>query len=329
MSDLAATRSNQLTSYSEDTNFIWMNLYIDQVRRNSATTAATYERELILFLNYLKYNLNDKQLDQVTLPDLNQYAALIQTQPSTRTGKIRSLSTQGRILTTIRSFFSFLMRLGVVKVNAAAALTMPKESNKSDLPVERVLIVEEAERILSVAKYNNANFYAVLIVLLETGIRISEFCGANWGDLFEDRYGNIGLKIHGKGNKDRIVKIKPSVWMVLRDYRKRMRLSPAIDARDRRPLIQCRLSANNVEGRYKRDNVVKLTKRLAKKAGINKDVSPHWFRHTFATLAMEGGADMEKLRKQLGHSNYEQIKRYVHNTKGLQDTAADKFSLDY
>lgn len=293
------------------------------------STASTYERELIYFLNYLKYNLKGKLLKQVSLADLNEYALLIQSQPSTRTGNIRSLSTQARILTTIRSFFSFLLRLGLVKVNAAAALTMPKESNKSELPVERVLLLEEAQRILHAAKYNNPNFYVVLVVLLETGIRISEFCGANWGDLFEDRYGNIGLKIHGKGNKDRIVKIKTPVWKILRDYRKRMRLSTETDQRDRCPLVQCRRSETNPEGRYKRDNVVKLTKRIAKKACVNKDISPHWFRHTFATLAMEGGADMEKLRKQLGHSNYEQIKRYVHNTKGLQDTAADKVSFDY
>jgi integrase/recombinase XerD len=297
-----------------NTNEKWMYLFLSQKNRGSKKTGETYERELRRFFSFL----NNKSLDQVTLEDLNAFVDSLAAQGL-------SIRTQRRIVTIIRSFFKFLAKDGVnaLKINVAAALELPKQENDSETGIERVLLKNEVEQLLSVARADSYKNYVLLLFLLTTGVRVSELCAANWGDLFLDNYGNIGLRVHGKGNKLRNVKILPYMWTHLCEYRNMKGLPVDLDPKDLSPLF-----TNKFGERMTPRNIQKLIKRLGKKAGIKKEITPHWLRHTHATLALMGGADVEQVRRQLGHASLNLIPLYVHNVEGLRNTAADKIDLD-
>lgn len=301
-------------------------LFVAQKARKSEKTATSYAKTLRVFLDWL----GDRTLDTLDLTTLSAYVDTL---------AHLALATQARITTTIRSFFKFLAKDGVnvLRVNPAAALELPEVEKEEDSAVERVLTEAEAQTFIDALRpvglyrvsptdlpFSKFRNFVAFATILTTGVRISELCGARWRDVYEDNAGNVGLRTHGKGNRKRIVKLRPDVWKFLRDLRKCAGLAFDIDPTDETPLFTNK-DGDACTDRYFR----KVAKETAQRAGIKKPVSPHWFRHTFATLALEGGADVEKVRRQLGHSSLQHTTRYLHNTKGLRDTAADYVEMTF
>src|SRR5437867_2680783 len=155
-----------------------------------------------------------------------------------------------------------------------------------------------------------------------TGLRVSELAQAEWRHLFRDPEGRLGLVVVGKGGKERVVKIRHDLFELLCEQRTRMGLPMALDGKDKTPLI-----ANAKGGAYHTRTLHKLVANAAVKAELKKDVSPHWLRHSFATLAALGGAPAFQLQQDLGHSRLETSQRYVHWATGLRDSAVDKLGI--
>ena len=176
--------------------------------------------------------------------------------------------------------------------------------------------------MLDAARRNGPISYAVIALLLGAGLRRAELHDASWSDLFDDGAGRIGLRVIGKGGKSRVVKVRQDLWRFLRAWRRSRGLPDEPDPSDTSPLVigrdGTRLSIRAIHDR------IKVASRAA---GIRKPVSAHWLRHSFATIALQGGASIAQVRDALGHASLSTTSIYIHQALGLEDGAPDHLPL--
>ena len=132
----------------------------------------------------------------------------------------------------------------------------------------------------------------------------------------EDR---LGLLVIGKGGKERAIKVRQDLFVLMCDERRRRAQSTDLDAQDRSPLV-----AKADGSHYHVRSLQNMVRKAAVTAALPKPISAHWLRHSFATLAAVGGAPAFQLQQDLGHSRLETSQRYVHWAVGLRDSAVDK-----
>jgi len=299
-----------------------LEMFLATKGQRSLNTARVYAVELEKFFATV-----NKPLKEITYSDLISYAQSLEGSPATR----------ARILTTIRSFFRFAVKLGYLKLNPAELLEVPKVPNTS---ANRFLTKQEIEKILLVAKEEGVNKFMPVLFLSLTGCRINEVVSLTWDRFFQDLDGNIGVRVLGKGNKERVVKISPVLWQVILEYRKANGLPTELGQEG--PFIINTTGRGNPWGRKGKSSPVKeelkgrpmsdrnlraMIGQLAKKAGITKKVSPHWFRHSFATLALFKGAPIVQVQADLGHGSITTTQRYLHVANQLKQTSVDFIDL--
>jgi integrase/recombinase XerD len=273
------------------------------VRTRCPATAKVYAYELSRFRR-----LAPKPLATVTLDDLRVYVEAL------RDAGLGETSVS-RALTVVRSLFRFGHETGYLRWNVARAIRV---SAPRGTPPGKFLTAGEVERLLDAARARGLRSLSMIGVLLATGLRRAELRAANWGDLFDDGAGRVGLKVVGKGNKVRTVKIRADLLVALRALRRQLGLPEDLDPNDRAPLAMNRLR-DRISDRGLHREVAACTKR----AGIRKPISPHWLRHSHATLALQGGATLAQVQEALGHSSVATTGVYLHAARGLEDTAAD------
>jgi len=291
--------STSLVHQNQDSQVIMM--FLANKGRRSVHTARVYESEIKRFMSYI-----NKPLASVTLADLQEWA-----------GSLEHLApaSQARAIATVKSLFKFAFRLGYLRVNVAELLEGPKVAVTSE---QRFLTQSEVGAVIQAAREINPAARLAVSILSLTGLRISELVNIRWNAFFEDVHGNIGLKVLGKGGKVRVVKIRPDLWNLIQRYRTLKGLPIELDASDDRPLFA------NKRGEAMSDVYIRrLVKESTKKGGVKKDASPHWLRHTAATLALAGGANLLQVQRDLGHSSLTVTQRYLHNVAGLQKTSVD------
>jgi integrase/recombinase XerD len=214
-----------------------------------------------------------------------------------------SAATQARIVSGIKTFYRFLVIEDEIKQSPAALLETPKQKRK--LPV--YLTVEEIDRVMAQIDRSTAEGernITMIETLYSCGLRVSELVKLKMTDLHLE---NDYIKVSGKGNKERLVPIGRSAKKLLRNYIGNIRSCMAVqkDAVDTIFL--------NRHGRgISRVMVFLIIKSLAEKAGIRKKLSPHTFRHSFATHLVEGGADLRAVQEMLGHESITTTEIYTH-----------------
>ena len=270
----------------------------------SRLTIQTYQFELARFQSMVPVPLR-----AVTLADLQDRFI----GPLSEKGLSRT--TLSRALTVLRSLFKFGVETGYLRFNPAIALRIKRPTTGS---AGTSLTPGEVERMLQSAREKGSISFAVAACLLGLGLRRAELHDACWGDIYDDGAGRIGIRVVGKGNKLRRVKVRDDLWRFLRGWRRRRGLSDALDPSDRSPLVISR-DENRLSIRAIHDRVVAV----ARAAGINKRVSPHTCRHTYATLSLQNGASVVMVRDALGHSSLSTTSVYLHAARGLEDAAAD------
>jgi len=215
--------------------------------------------------------------------------------------KKNSRSTVSRKITTIRSFYSYLIREGNVKSNPAKLVTIPKKEKvlPSFLSVDEVFcLVSSSEDNTALAKRNRA----ILELLYSSGLRVSEVSAIK---LTQIDLADSVLKVLGKGKKERIVPVGSKAIAALKDYLSyREELKPKSDF----------LFLNNRGKKLSSRSIGRIVKKLALLCGIPKDVSPHVLRHTFATHMLGSGADLRVIQEMLGHSNLSTTQKYTHTS---------------
>lgn len=211
--------------------------------------------------------------------------------------------SQARILSGIKSFFHFLVMADYLEGDPSELLEGPKIG----FSLPEVLTLDEIDRIIAavdLSKNEGQRNRAILETLYSCGLRVSELCNLKLSDLYFDEG---FIKVEGKGNKQRLVPISPraikeiSYWLTDRNTRWKIK-------KDYEDYVFLARWGKNIS----RIMVFHLIKELAAAAGIVKNISPHTFRHSFATHLLEGGANLRAIQCMLGHESIATTEIYTH-----------------
>ena len=270
--------------------------YLKLERSVSANTSAAYLRDVALLESFLESELGGKSLNQVDFSDLTEFIAWIH-------GRGMSASSQARILSGIKTFFHFLVLEGLLSDNPTTLLESPKLSRKlpDTLSIHEINSLIDA---LDLSKPEGMRNKAILEMLYGCGLRVSEVVDLKISNLFLD----IELvKILGKGNKERLVPIGSKAAKFLQIWLQEVRVHLKI-----KPGQEDFVFLNNRGASLSRVMVFLIIKGLATKIGLKKTISPHTFRHSFATHLLEGGADLRAVQEMLGHESITTTEIYTH-----------------
>ena len=270
----------------------------------SANSVMAYLNDLDRLIAFLEMKGLTIQPREVKPEILNEFLVMV--------GELgMSPRSQSRIVSGIKSFFRYLMIDETIGDNPAELLESPKSGRK--LPV--VLSVEEIDRIIAaidLSKNEGHRNKAIIETLYSCGLRVSELIDLRITNLF---FSQGFIKVVGKGNKERLIPISNKAIREIENY--------FLQYRNTRMPVK---GADNIVFLNRRGNklpremIFTIVKDLAQKSGIRKQISPHTFRHSFATHLVEGGADLRAVQEMLGHESILTTEIYTHlNREYLRD----------
>lgn len=264
----------------------------------------SYENDLKRYLYFVSHNLKILKLGGITLQHIEAYLGEL-----TELGL--SVSTIARNISSIRNFHEFAVVEQLAEANPAELIELPKKARK--LP--EVLDAVEVERIINEAdRSTDAGIRdaAILETLYASGMRVSELTDLEMDRLFFE----IGfIRVIGKGNKERLVPVGEIAQQAIEHY---IEIARKAFINKKNPgKTRNRLFLNQRGGPLTRMSVWNIVNKYAMKAGIKKNVSPHIFRHSFATHLLEGGADLRAVQEMLGHSSILTTEIYTHVDRSL------------
>jgi len=225
-------------------------------------------------------------------------------------------STQARILSSLNHFYNFLILQNAIQNNPVTFIELPRQTRK--LPV--VLSVEEIDLLQSLidfTKDEGVRNDAIIETMYSCGLRVSEVIGLKLSDLYFDEG---FIKVLGKGSKQRFVPIASSAVKKINSYIAENRSHLKIKSEDEDILFLNRRGAQ-----LTRAMIFTILKDLTKIAGLNKNVSPHTLRHSFATHLLENGADLRSIQLMLGHESITTTEVYLHLDKQKLKQEVEKF----
>ena len=277
--------------------------YLKLERSLSANTVAAYGRDAEFLLRYLK-DEGIRNVEDITGKHLTAYVESL-----TEAGI--SKRSQARVISSIKSLFLFLEDEGVVKNNPCDMLDPPKIQRHlpSVLSVNEVLAILDSVDLSKPQGHRNR---AMLEMLYSCGLRVSELVNLRISDLFFDEG---FIRVIGKGDKQRLIPVGEPAVKAVGFWMDQRRLWPVAKGCE-----DC-LFLNNRGGRISRVAVFTMVKEQAELAGIHKEISPHTFRHSFATHMVENGADLRVVQEMLGHESILTTEIYTHiDTRKWQET---------
>ena len=238
----------------------------------------------------------DKNAEQISYNDLKLFiAALYDLGLSAR--------TQARIISGIKQFYGYLLLENYITVDPSELLDQPKVGRK--LP--EVLTIEEIDRLidaLDMSKNESHRNKAIIETLYSCGLRVSELVNLRFSDLFfEEGF----IRVIGKGNKERLVPVSASVEKEISIYNDHIRRHQNIKKGDENVVF-----LNRRGGKLTRVMIFTIIKDLAELISLQKTISPHTFRHSFATHLLEGGANLRAIQEMLGHESITTTEIYTH-----------------
>ena len=294
-----------------------------------------WEHEIIEFKNYLKLerSLSDNSVSAY-LNDINKLVSFIKRK---NLGEIKysdvnsilindfieeiynsgiSTYSQARTISGLKSFFSYLLLEEKIEIDPTELIESPKLSKK--LP--ETLNIEEIEKILNSIELNSFEGLrnrAIIETLYSCGLRVSELTNITFKNLFLD----IGfIKVIGKSSKERLVPIGTSAIKYIKKYNDEYR--KLINVKEGN---EGYLFLNRRGSKISRNMIFIIIKNISKKIFLNKKISPHTFRHSFATHMIEGGADLRAVQEMLGHESITTTEIYTHLNKEYLREVVNKF----
>ena len=272
--------------------------YLEIEKNYSPHTVLNYRLDLEDFKKFLGEGINLEKIDYLLL---RKYLALL---------KEKGLSSRSvnRRLSTLRSFFRFLTREGLLKTNPMLSLSSPKQEKR--LPL--FMTEEEVSRLIEATHPKDEmglRDKAILETFYSSGLRISELVGLDIEDI--DFISGI-VKVLGKGRKERITPIGDSALLAIRAYL------------EKRKKEQAALFLNKNKSRISTRGVRNIVSKYIHRAGIKQGVSAHTLRHSFATHLLNRGADLRSVQELLGHVNLSTTQIYTHLTTDRLKSVYDK-----
>ncbi len=267
--------------------------YLKLQRSMSPNTLEAYSRDVDKLLSYL--NAEGIRPEEASLSHLQQFAA-----------QLHDLGvgprSQARILSGVRSFYRFLVTDGYLKDDPTELLESPvlgEHLPEFLTPGE----VDQLEDSIDLSKPEGHRNRAIIEVLFSCGLRVSELVNLQWSQLYEEeRY----VRVLGKGSKERLVPISERALKEISNYlpwRNSLKIKPSEEGY---------VFLNRRGAHLTRTMVLIMLKRQAEEAGIQKTISPHTLRHSFATALLEGGADLRVIQALLGHESIGTTEIYTH-----------------
>ena len=268
-----------------------------------------YLHDIEMLTAFLQQGPGIKAPGDITLKDLEKFILWINELGMTPT-------SQARIISGLRSFYKYCLLEQICEKNPTELLEAPKL--KRLLP--DILSFEEIESIIAaidLCKPEGGRNKAILETMYSCGIRVSELVNLRISCLFLD----VGfIKVTGKGDKERLVPIGADAVKYINIYRNNIRNQITVKKGEEDILF-----LNRRGSRLTRVMIFLMLKDLAKKAGIVKNISPHTFRHSFATHLVEGGADLRAVQEMLGHSSITTTEIYTHLDREYLRTTLHQF----
>lgn len=265
--------------------------YIKLEKRLADNTVESYMRDLVQFAHFVLrlYDVPPRKVEPVMI---ERYIAWLYDHGKEKT-------SQARILSGIKSFFNYLMLTDAIPTSPAEFIDTPKFGRQ--LP--DILSTEEIDRIIGaidMRSHKGRRDSAMLEVLYSCGLRVSELTSLRLADLF---FGEGYIRVTGKGDKQRLVPVST----VARD-----KIQLYLEERPQKYAGVETVFLNNRGSALTRVMVFTIIRQVARRAGITKRISPHTFRHSFATHLLEGGASIRQVQEMLGHESILTTEIYTH-----------------
>lgn len=270
--------------------------YLTEVKQVSKNTLLSYLRDVTQFDSYLQ-GYGDAGILEVTAEDVGTYVAYLK-----KNGK--SPATISRGIASLKCFYNYLRNNNLVSENPAVNISMDKSPKK--LP--QILTGKEVDLLLEQPELNDMKGYrdrAMLELLYATGIRVSELISLNEDDINL----SVGIIVCRGKDKERAIPLYPTAVNALREYMVKVR-PQMISYPDEKSLFV------NMNGeRMTRQGFWKIIKSYKEKAQIEKEITPHTLRHSFAAHLLENGADLRSIQEMLGHADISSTQIYVQLVK--------------
>jgi integrase/recombinase XerD len=281
--------------------------YLQLEKSLSKNSIDAYLHDMRYFKSFLDVNDLNIQPENITYHELKNYVLEL------HNAGVAS-SSQARMISGLRAFYKYLLMEDICDNNPTEFLEMPKLARK--LP--EVLSLKEIETMLSQIDMSKPSAHrdkAIIETLFACGLRVSELINLKISGIDkEESY----IKVSGKGNKERLVPISKVALKAIKLYTDEVRVHLKIDRKFSDHVFL------NARGKgLSRVYIFKIIKNLALLANIQKNISPHTFRHSFATCLVEGGADLRAVQQMLGHESITTTEIYTHlDTNYLKQTFA-------
>ena len=280
--------------------------YLKLERGLAENSIESYELDLMKFIQFLSHNEIVVTPQKVTPEHINEFVYQIST--------LLAPTSQARIISGLKSFFTFLIVDGQIEKAPTDLLEIPKLGRK--LP--EVLAMEEIDAMIATLDLSTNEGYrnkVMLELLYSCGLRVSELVNLRLSDLFfEEGF----IRVIGKGSKHRFVPIDPDTMQLIVMYKQTIRNHMQVKKEDTDIVF-----LNRRGGRLTRAMIFTIVKQAAQDASIQKNISPHSFRHSFATYLLENGADIRMIQLMLGHESILTTEIYTHisreKLKGVMD----------
>ena len=253
-----------------------------------------YQRDVIKLAEYSA----DKNIDpiEINYKDLKDFVAVLYDLGL-------SARSQARIISGIKQFYGFILLENEIKDDPSELLELPKVGRK--LP--EVMSIEEIDLLIDAIDLSTNEGHrnkAILETLYSCGLRVSELVNLKFSDLyFEEGF----IRVIGKGNKERLVPVSKTVEKEIKIYQDNYRIHKKIKPGDENTVFLNRRGA-----KLTRVMIFTIIKNLCIQSGLDKKVSPHTFRHSFATHLIEGGANLRAIQEMLGHESITTTEIYTH-----------------
>jgi len=278
--------------------------FIKLEKNLSENSVVSYKNDLERYLKFISEDLRIQKLNGVTLQHIEQYLEEL-------TAIDLSVSSIARNISSVRGFHEFAVVEDMAEANPAELVELPKKAK--NLP--EVLDPEEISAIIEIpnretdAGIRNA---AILETLYATGMRVSELVNLELDNLFFE----IGfIRVVGKGNKERLVPVGEMAQSALEHYIEVVR--PKFQSNKNPQKAKNKVFLSQRGNPLSRMSIWNIVNDAAERAGIEKNVYPHIFRHSFATHLLEGGADLRAVQEMLGHSSILTTEIYTHVDRSL------------
>ncbi len=253
-----------------------------------------YQKDVEKLVQYATYN--QKNAESITYEDLKNFIATLYDIGL-------SARSQARIISGVKQFYGFLLLENVIQDDPSELLEQPKIG----LKLPEVLTIEEIDALIAAVDLTKTEGHrnrAILETLYSCGMRVSELINLRFSDLYFDEG---FVRVIGKGNKERLVPVSPQVQKEIQIYNDHIRRHQEIKKGNENIVFLNRRGAQ-----LTRVMIFTIIKQLADSIDLKKNISPHTFRHSFATHLIEGGANLRAIQEMLGHESITTTEIYTH-----------------